>query len=61
LDFCSVPRSKAEISDFLGVKSAYYVVAKYIRPLLASGLLRMTLPATPKSKRQRYIAAAGRR
>ncbi len=56
LSFCSVPRSRAEIADYLGIETVSYVTRKYIKPLLDEGLLAETLPATPKSKNQRYLA-----
>ncbi len=34
--------------------SHYYVVTKYLRPLVDSGKLAMTLPEKPKSKYQKY-------
>ncbi len=54
LDFCRQPRSREEITRFLGVGTQFYVIAKYVKPLLESGRLKMTLPEKPKSKNQRY-------
>ena len=54
LEFCAVPRSRAEIVDFLGV-SHYYAMSEIIRPLLDEGKLKMTLPDKPKSKHQRFV------
>lgn len=54
LAFCRVPRSREEIAEFVGVKTQFYVVSKYIKPLLEEGRLQMTLPDKPKSKNQRY-------
>ncbi|MBQ9539482.1 MAG: putative DNA binding domain-containing protein, partial [Treponema sp.] len=42
LDFCFVPRSREEIAAFVGVKTVFYAVEHYIKPLLLSGKLRMT-------------------
>lgn len=55
LEFCSTPRSREEIADFVGVKTVFYVVEHYVKPLLETGQLRMTLPEKPKSKWQRYV------
>lgn len=52
--FCANPRSKEEIAAYLKVSSPYYVVSKYVRPLLDSGVLAMTIPEKPRSKYQRY-------
>jgi hypothetical protein len=54
LDFCITPRSRGEIAEFFG-NTQYYVVKTYIAPLVAKGYLRLTLPETPKSKKQRYV------
>ena len=55
LDFCSSPRSREEIADFVGIKTVFYVVEHYVKPLINSGKLRMTIPEKPKSKLQRYV------
>ncbi len=54
--FCKTPRTRQEITDFLGVASASYAMRKYIRPLLASGQLRLTLPDKPQSSKQKYYS-----
>lgn len=58
LQFCHVPRSRSEIAEYLGIQTPSYVIAKYIQPLLAMEKLKMTLPQTPKSKKQKYVTAA---
>ena len=60
LAFCKVPRTRAEIAAFLGIATMGYVQRRYIRPLLASGALRMTLPETPRSSKQKYYHEAPR-
>lgn len=52
--FCSNPKSREEIAAFLDVGSPYYIVTKYLKPMLDKGLLAMTVPEKPKSKFQRY-------
>ena len=54
LAFCETPRTRAEIAAFLGIATVGYVQRRYIAPLLLSGALRMTLPETPRSRKQRY-------
>ena len=56
LDFCSVPRSRAELIEFTG-KSRTYTMINLVAPLLSAGKLKMTLPDKPKSSKQRYIKA----
>ncbi|MCO7121042.1 putative DNA binding domain-containing protein [Ihubacter massiliensis] len=57
LEFCRKPRTRKEIADFLDVKTIFYVSGHYIKPLLDSGYLAMTMPEKPKSKLQRYYTA----
>ncbi|MCQ4637477.1 putative DNA binding domain-containing protein [Anaerovorax odorimutans] len=54
LEFCREPKSRNEIAEFLGVKTVFYVMKRYIKPLLESGELAMTMPEKPKSKLQKY-------
>lgn len=56
LDLCAMPRSREEIAVALGIDSQYYLVRKYLKPLLKSGKLQMTLPDKPQSKFQRYTS-----
>lgn len=58
LSYCQVPRSRQEIADLLGVRTIFYVTRHYLRPLIASGALRMTMPDKPASKKQKYVATA---
>lgn len=55
LAFCKTPRSRQEIADYLGVKTVFYVMQHYIKPLLESGQLAMTMPEKPKSRKQKYF------
>jgi ATP-dependent DNA helicase RecG len=56
LSFCKAPRSREEIAAEFGLQSTYYMVTRYLNPLIEQGKLKMTLPETPKSKNQRYIS-----
>ncbi len=58
LAFCSEPRSRDEIADYMGIETPSYVVKKYIRPLLEMEKLRLTIPEAPKSKKQKYISVS---
>ena len=55
LSFCQQPRTRAEICQFLGLKSISYVMHQYITPLINEKILLMTLPQTPKSRYQKYL------
>ncbi len=56
LSYCKNPRTRAEISNYLGMKTIFYTMSKYIKPLIEKGKLRMTIPDKPKSKNQRYYS-----
>ena len=55
LAFCSAPHSKAEIAEYCGYKNTKNFTKRYLRPLLDSGTLKMTIPDKPNSRNQRYI------
>ena len=57
LTFCKTPRSRKELSEFLGLDSVSYVMKRHIMPLVERGLLRMELPDKPKSPKQRFVRA----
>ena len=55
LEFCQTPRTRDEITTFVG-KSRNYVISHVITPLLKSGELKMTNPDKPKSPTQKYFS-----
>ena len=57
LAFCETARTRKEIADYCGYKDLRYFAAVYLKPLLESGRLTMTIPDKPNSRLQRYIAA----
>lgn len=56
LDFCEIPRSRAELIAFTG-KSRNYVLQQMIAPLVECGKLKLTMPDKPKSSNQKYVKA----
>ena len=54
--YCSVPRTRAELTSFTG-KSRYYTMSHIVQPLVEEGLILLTMPDVPKSPSQKYIAA----
>ena len=56
LDYCSSPKSKKEICDHFGYKSIKHFTIKYLRPLVDSEKLAMTIPDKPNSKNQKYYS-----
>ena len=55
LEFCSIPRTRTEISQHMG-STWTNVKNGYISRLISSGLLRMTKPETPKVRDQQFVA-----
>jgi len=53
-EFCTEPRTRKEISDYLGLDTSSYAMSYYVQPLLNEGKLAMTIPDKPKSKNQKY-------
>lgn len=56
LAFCHEPHSKVEIAEHCGYKNTKNFTQKYLRPLLDTGKLRMTIPDKPRSQNQKYIS-----
>ncbi|MGI6117570.1 MAG: ATP-binding protein [Bilifractor sp.] len=61
LAFCRTPRSRQEIAEHLNIKTVFYVMAKYVQPLIDAGKLGMTIPDKPKSRNQKYYTIAEER
>jgi ATP-dependent DNA helicase RecG len=55
LKFCAVARSRKEMQEFCGIKTDEYFRKSIISPMLALGLIRMTIPDKPNSRNQKYI------
>ena len=54
---CKTPRSRNEIAEFFnGRMTIAYVMERYVKPMIASGRLIMTIPEKPKSKYQKFLA-----
>ena len=57
IEFCSVPRTREEMQEYLNVSNRGYFRASILKPLLDSGKLEMTIPDKPNSRNQKYIRA----
>lgn len=49
------PRTLQELLDVTGYKQRPYFKAHHLEPLLAGGVLRMTVPDKPTSSKQQYV------
>lgn len=55
LEFCKTPRSRKELAElFNGRITIAYLMSKYIHPMIDRGLIGLTIPEAPKSKKQKY-------
>lgn len=54
LEFCTNPKTRNEIAEYLKINSSYYVTTRYLKPMIDAGTLAMTIPEKPKSKYQKY-------
>lgn len=56
-EFCSMPRSKREMMNYLGFTDSKNFRERYLVPLLEAGKIEMAIPDKPNSKNQRYKKA----
>ena len=56
LRFCTEERTAKEIAEYCGYKSVDRFKRNYLKPLVDSGKIKMTIPDKPKSKNQKYIS-----
>ncbi len=55
LDYCKIPRSRIELQEFCGYKSASHFREKILTPLITGGQLILTIPDKPNSPKQKYV------
>lgn len=55
INFCSVPRSAAEIMNRLGITNQTRHKVKYIQPLVEAGFLKLTHPESVNAPNQKYV------
>ncbi len=55
IEFCQVPRSRKEISEYIGIKDRKYL-KEILNRMIKRNFLQMTLPDKPTSPKQKYIA-----
>lgn len=57
LSFCSTPRTRKEIVEYLAISSGQYALRRYLDPLVQAGAIQMELPDKPRSPKQKYFTA----
>jgi ATP-dependent DNA helicase RecG len=55
IEFCSEPRSREEMQQFIGIMNREYFRKAILKPLLDARKLRMTVPDKPTSRNQHYV------
>ncbi len=53
IQFCSVPRSRKKMQEFMELTDRRNFSEKYIKPLLEAGKIEMTIPDKPNSRKQK--------
>ena len=59
IEFCRVPRTRAEIVAYLAIPSAQYALRRYLDPLVRAKVIMMTIPDKPRSSNQMFYTAEG--
>lgn len=57
LEFCIIPRTRAEMQVCCNIKTEKYFRKNILQPMLAAGLLQRTIPDKPNSPKQQYVKA----
>lgn len=58
LEFCSIPRTRNEMQEFMQLKNREYFRKKILNPLIKGNLLKLTMPDKPTSPNQKYYSDA---
>ena len=55
LEYCIMPRTREDIQKHIGIANRSYFSRVFLKPLLDSGQLIMTVPDKPNSRNQKYV------
>ena len=55
IEFCAEPKSRDETQKHIGIVNREHFRKAFLKPLLESGQLKMTIPDKPNSRNQKYI------
>lgn len=56
LEFCRIPRTREELANRFSDVGIAYFMSRYLKPMIASGSIVLTIPDKPRSKFQKYRA-----
>lgn len=54
--FCRTPRTRREICEYLGLTSMSYAISRHVMPLVEQGLIHLSIPEKPGSRKQLYYS-----
>ena len=57
INFCTIPRTAAEILTRIGLTNQTKNRKKHINPLVEKGILKLTIPDKPNDPNQKYVKA----
>lgn len=57
IEFCTVPRKRSEMQEFIGLTHREHFREAVLNPLLEKGLIKLTIPDKPTSSHQKYVKA----
>lgn len=52
-----IQQLKKELAEALGLNSVQYAFKAYVQPMMNKGLIKLTIPEIPNSRKQKYIAS----
>jgi len=56
LEFCKIPRSRAEMQEYMELSHRENFRTNILNPLIKGGLLKLTVPDKPTSPKQKYYS-----
>ena len=56
IKYCKTPRTRTEIQEFCGLISKRSFNENHMKPMIAIGILKMTIPDKPTSQNQKYYS-----
>ncbi|WP_077369837.1 Fic family protein [Anaerosalibacter sp. Marseille-P3206] len=56
LEFCTIPRTRNEMQEFMNFKNRDHFRKSILNPLIKGGLLKLTVPNKPTSPKQKYYS-----
>lgn len=57
VNYCTNARTRDEMQSYIGINNRAYFRKTFLKPLLESGRIKMTLPDKPSSRNQKYVKA----